>query len=144
MKTTRADRRQNINSYAQWVYGLYLEGELVYVGVTADPAARLVDHQTKKHFDEMRLIKGFSSRFIAEDFEKYSILTLNPPLNIVKLGTNYEPSQIAAKDFSLFLNCKNLQEFDFELLDNLQIKKRRSWERYLDSQNPVGYDRGLA
>lgn len=123
IRTTRADRRRSVLTYGHWVYGLYLKGSLIYVGITSDPANRLSDHKDRKVFDEMRLIKGFSCRARAEEFEKYSILALDPTLNIMKLRTNYLPSGIAAKDFDRFL-AEREYEFNFTRLTNPSIKKR--------------------
>lgn len=127
-KTTRADRRKSIYTYSHWVYGLFLEKQLVYVGVTADPAQRVVDHALRKKFDEFRLIKGFSSREKAEEFEKYSILALKPILNIACLNTTYEPKKIALKDFQRFFKNGLEEEYDFEILTNDGIRRRKNWQ----------------
>lgn len=128
MRTTRADRRQSINNYKHWVYGLYLDNSLVYVGVTADPAQRVQSHAQRKVFDEIRLIKGFSNRDKAEEFEKFAIIDLQPPLNILKLETSFNPSKISRKDYERFFNGTPAQEYDFSLLDNEGIRRRIAWQ----------------
>lgn len=67
--------------YAHYVYGLYLDGALVYVGVTKDLEGRMQAHLAEKDVDEMRAIKGFSSRVKAEEFETMCIDGVQPPLN---------------------------------------------------------------
>ena len=127
MKFTRADRRKTIHTYQHWVYGLYKKNRLVYVGVTADPAWRARNHSKTKDFDEFRLIKGFSSRFKADEFEKFAIQELLPPLNILIEGTSYSPSKIARKDYERILGTVEPTEFDFSLLRNQGVKRREAW-----------------
>lgn len=127
MITTRVDRRRDVTTYNHWVYGLYLNNELVYVGVTADPAKRAREHSKTKNFDEIRLIKGFSSRDKADEWEKYSIMLYRPTLNVLYAPYSNIPSKISAKDLNRFWNNEPV-EFDITTLSNKSIKRRLSWE----------------
>jgi hypothetical protein len=86
------------NRNGQCVYGLYNgNNELVYVGVTNNPVARVHDHLISKKFKKMRVIRNFDTRPEADEFEKNSIYTLQPPLNILILkATRLDAEEMAA------------------------------------------------
>ena len=67
-----------------YVYGLYnMSDECVYIGVTSDPVLRLHNHMLSKNFKYMRIVRSFNIRQDADDYEKFSIHSLNPRLNIL-------------------------------------------------------------
>jgi hypothetical protein len=133
-KTTRADRRKNVQTYPHWVYGLYQDKELVYVGVTADPEQRAVSHSLKKRFQEFRLIKGFSNREKAEQFENFAIQEFSPRLNIVKLKPRKAGFKKSLPSFNPWdqkawtYSFAKTEVFDFSTLNNKSIVRRRRWQ----------------
>lgn len=76
----RLDRRPTLK-YKHYVYGLFECEEIVYVGVTKNPVSRLQSHLVNKQFDYMGLLKGFSTRQKAEEFELMTIELFLPVLN---------------------------------------------------------------
>lgn len=89
----RVDRRQPHSLYKHVVYGLDRDRELVYIGVTGNYQVRLHDHKLSKDFDEMKIIRSFKKREMADEFEKTAIFHHRPNLNILYAPTNesFEP-----------------------------------------------------
>ena len=84
------------------------------MGVTAHPRQRYMSHmESWRDFDEMRLIKGFSNRLKAEEFEKFAINYFNSPLNILKTPSNFKILKgISADDLARFENPKEKVRFE--------------------------------
>lgn len=66
------------------LYDIYVEDELVYVGVTCRPSIRLSQHRSSKiipYFAEMRIVQWFDTQAEAFLAETARINELKPPRN---------------------------------------------------------------
>jgi len=89
-------------------------------------------HSLSKHFDEMRLIRGFSNRERAEQYENVCILTFQNILNIVKknprkVGFHQNVPKISKFEYDAWTSL-NPKPFDFALLSNAGISRRKHWQ----------------
>lgn len=92
-RVARVDHRYPLwELYKNVIYGLYKDNSLVYIGVTNNYRVRFHDHWFSKDFDEMRIIRSFKSREMADEFEKTAIIHYQPPLNILYSDINMSVS----------------------------------------------------
>lgn len=74
---------------SDFVYGLYKNSELIYIGVSNNPKIRAKQHRKSgKTFDYLEVISAHYSRAEADAFEVFAINSIQPPLNRLLLPDN--------------------------------------------------------
>lgn len=95
-------------TYTDVVYGLYsMKNELLYIGVTNNPIYRAHNHMLTKNFKILRVVKYFNNRKDADNFERWSIWNIRPPLNrLIEKNWTEEPTEWNADDFGIVAKIK--------------------------------------